>query len=129
MPKVTTPARIAGFLAVVATVLCLGLGSSANAGTLITEIYCTNVAPGGLCVTNLVNIPDWTYYTRAEMQGRHCASGMNSRGYTCGTANYVYSRCWIETENPKYAWGRNESAETRNMQVILFHSTGEDCTP
>lgn len=121
-------AWVAGVLAIAATTaLCLGVTSSASAGTGVTHQYCTNVVNGNGCFTPSVNVPHWTYYTRAEMQGYHCAAGMGGRGLHCGTSNYVYSQCWYVETNPKYAYGVNQSGYTRNMEVWLFHSTGGDC--
>lgn len=129
MPKVIPRARMAGSVALAATAMCLALASTASAGTPMSgEHYCPSLPSPGYCLTYAVNIPDWTYYTRAEMQGYHCAAGPNSQGRWCGTANYVYSACWSTPTNPKQGWGYNGSGVTRNINVIVFHATSNsDC--
>lgn len=127
MFNVITRARVAAMLALAATTLCVAFAVPASAGTPIREKYCVNWETEA-CRTDKENLPNWTYYTRVEMQGYHCAALYDYFHSECGTANYVYSECELTEGNPKWASGYNVAGVRRNLQVILFHATStSDC--
>jgi hypothetical protein len=129
-------ARIAGGLALAATVLCLGLTSTASAGTPIANATCSNWPVGTPCQTYVVNVPTYTVYARVEMQGYHCAdvNGVPSTqgcGFgSDGGSNYVYSNCWYPPHaSATYGQGWVAAGFPTTLTVILFHATSSsDCT-